>query len=208
MATNLGEYYRGLEVATAAQQGRHGAAPRAAAVLAAATGLFAATELHDQLACRAGCSHCCRFPVGITYGEALLLVAAVADDAVSGAAILAEATATEALPWSALVGRPCPLLAADRCRHHASRPLPCRALGSTDAEACAAALLGTAAVPRDEAAFWRGLGAAAALAAEPPGGSRELRSALAALLTRPADPAAAFRAARPVGDRRDDEAGS
>ncbi|MCU0867085.1 MAG: YkgJ family cysteine cluster protein [Planctomycetes bacterium] len=208
MATNLGEYYRGLEVATAALQGRQGAAPRAAAVLAAATGLFATTERHEQLACRAGCSHCCHFPVGITYGEALLLAAALADDAVSGAAIRASAAATEALPWSALVGQPCPLLAADRCRHHASRPLPCRALGSTDADACAQALTGHAAVPRDEAAFWRGLGAAAALAAEPPGGARELRSALAALLARPADPAAAFRAARTVGDRCHDEAGS
>jgi hypothetical protein len=55
-------------------------------------------------------------------------------------------------------------------------------------------------VPRDEAAFWRGLGAAAALAGDPPGGSRELRSALAALLAHPADPAAAFAAARPAGD--------
>lgn len=200
MVTSHDEFYRGLEAASRALRDRVGAAPRAAAVLAAATGLFTTTELHRRLACAAGCSHCCLFPVGVTYGEALLLAAALASDRNGTAAVLAEAAATRALPWSALVGRPCPLLVGDRCTHHPARPLPCRALGSADAAACAAALRGQVVVPRDEAAFWRGVGAAAALAAEPPGGSRELRSAVAALLSHPTDPAAAFAAARPVGD--------
>jgi hypothetical protein len=204
MATSHGEFYRGLQAATWALRDCAGPAPRAAAVHAAATALFASTEVHGRLACAAGCSHCCHFPVGITFGEATLLVAALGGDADRRDAVQAEAAATAAMPWSALVGRPCPLLVADRCSQHAARPLPCRALGSTDAAACAAALHGSAAVPRDEAAWWRGLGAAAALAAEPPGGSRELRSALAALLTDPIDPMAAFAAARPVGDGVDD----
>lgn len=86
---------------------------------------------------------------------------------------------------------PCPFLRTDRsCGVYAARPLPCRALASSDAEACAAAVRGQATVPRDEAAFWRGLGAAATLATAAPVGSRELRSAVAGLLLAEGNPEA------------------
>ena len=205
MATSHGEFYRGLEQAAAARAAA-GPAPaeQAAAVHRAMAPLFADTEVSDRLACRAGCSHCCHFPVGITFGEALLLAQAVAAEPRLFALVTAEAAATASHGWEQLVGRPCPLLLADRCAAHTARPMPCRALGSTDADACAAALRGPAAVPRDEAAWWRGLGAAAALASAGNGGetiagSRELRAALAAVMAAtPAAAAAAFLAARPV----------
>jgi hypothetical protein len=206
MATSHGEFYRGLERAAAACAAA-GPAPaeQAAAVHRAMAPLLADTEVGDRLACRAGCSHCCHFPVGITFAEALLLAQAVAAEPRLVALVAAEAAATADRGWLQLVGRPCPLLLADRCAAHGARPLPCRALGSTDAEACAAALRGPATVPRDEAAWWRGLGAAAALAeagnlGETAAGSRELRAALAAVLAAPTTTAAAaaFRSARPV----------
>lgn len=98
-------------------------------------------------------------------------------------------------------GRPCPLLQDGACLAHADRPLPCRALASSDAEACARGLRGTGDVPVDDQSFWRGMGAAAALATSAaPFGTRELRDAVRAVLT--ADPtrvAEAFAAARPAG---------
>jgi hypothetical protein len=56
-------------------------------------------------------------------------------------------------------------------------------------------------LPRDETAWWRGLGLAAALDVGPVPGVRELRSAVAAVLAAGDDLAAAaasFRASRPA----------
>ena len=196
------DYYRGVEVAQTALRAaaQAGPAERAAAVHDAMTPWFEATDLAALRACRRGCSHCCRLPVGITFGETLRLAAAVR--AVPGLVehIEREAAATALHTWPQLAGRPCPLLAEDACVIHPSRPLPCRALASSDAAACERGLHGRGDVPVDEAAFWRGLGAASALAAAAPLGSRELRNALAAVLAAsPAAAAAAFLAARPAG---------
>lgn len=216
MATSLDEYYRGLEMAAAALVGMSETAPStdpaaaAAAVHQASSAWFAASPERPR-ACGPGCAHCCHFPVGVTFGEALLLHEALArrgaephQRALAAARALGEAT-----PWERLVGHGCPLLEHGRCSAYEARPLPCRALASRDARACAAALHGSAEVPRDEVAFWRGVGAVAALGRHEPVGSRELRSALLALHAvlgpRPrVDPGelaaarAAFAAARPV----------
>lgn len=187
MATSLDEYYRGFEAAAAALVGRpqaaHDADPRtAAAVVHAASSAWLAAAPERPRACRSGCAHCCHFPVGVTFGEALLLHEALAQQGAEHQRVLAAARAPgDALPWAELVGQACPLLEHGRCSVYAARPLPCRALASSDANACAAALHGTGAVPRDEVAFWRGVGAVAALGRDEPAGSRELRSALLAL---------------------------
>lgn len=203
MPSNLDEYYRGLEAATAAFAATAGCSPadRAAAVHDATAPLLAATPFAAGLACRRGCDHCCRFPVGVTFAEAMRLATRVCAHRQLAEAVAAAAAATAGRPWPELVGVPCPLLRGGECAVHDARPLPCRALGSRDAAACAAASTGTDAgdVPRDDVAWWRGLGAGAALAAGPPAGVRELRAALAAVLAADADPANAFAAARGVG---------
>lgn len=193
MADTQGEYYRGVEAgAAAAAAARAGAGPAAvaAAVHAAATPLLAADGV--PRACAPGCAHCCHFPVGVRAAETLRLAAAVAAVPALAARVLAAADATATATWTQLVGVPCPLLVDGRCAVYDARPLPCRALASRDADACAAALRGApvATSPRDEAAWWRGLGLAAALDAADATGPRELRSGLAAVLAA-ADPAAA-----------------
>lgn len=210
------EFYRGAEAAARALHalpppGDPGAA--AAAVHAAAEPLFATTTDAGRHACRRGCAHCCRFPVGVTFAEAVRLADAIRGSPLA-ARFAAAAAATAADAWSTLAGQPCPLLVDEACAAHAARPLPCRALASRDAAACAQALAGPGDVPTDGEAFWRGLGAAATLGAAPwgvhaptadtplPTGSRELRAAVAAVLAAGDDlrqAAAAFTQARPAG---------
>ena len=204
MSTNQAEYYRGLEVASAAlrhdQRPSRGAhADRAARVHEAIQPLLDQTEDHAQLACRLGCSHCCHYPVGVTYPEAMRLVAAVRLRPELIERIVDASSSKREQSWEQLVGAPCPLLLDHACAVHESRPMPCRALGSLDAEACAVALLTDRMPPRDEVAWWRGLGAAQALANSSPRGSRELRSAVSAILTAPAqDAERAFAGSRTV----------
>lgn len=180
MATSHAEFYRGAEAAAAAAAGTSPVAA-ARAVHDALRPLLAAGADSPPRACRAGCAHCCHFPVGVTFAEALLLHRTLAAEPGLHAAVLANARADAERPWLDLIGRPCPLLTDGRCSTYDSRPLPCRALASSDDAACASALRGTGTAPRDEAAFWRGLGAASVLAKGQPGPSRELRSVLCAL---------------------------
>jgi hypothetical protein len=190
-------YYRGLEGAAAATA-RVDDEPRARA-----QAVHASFEPPDgpDLACRTGCDHCCRFPVGVRLAEALLLADAVSEDAALRARVLAEHAALASASWTDLVGSPCPLLRDGACSCYERRPMPCRALASRDADACARAVDGLDAAPRDEAGWWRGLGGAAAL--DQGLGPRELRAALAALLSLGAAPSrasveAAFSGARDV----------
>ncbi|MEC7584949.1 MAG: YkgJ family cysteine cluster protein [Planctomycetota bacterium] len=159
--------------------------------------------------CRVGCDHCCRHPVGVTFVEAQLLAAAIEASADAERERLTRrvvdaARATAQTQWDGLTDQPCPLLDEQgACSLYAERPIPCRALGSLDAQACKEPRR-HAKVPFDEAAFLTGLAAGAHLADEL--GHRELRSALAAILQAGPDGArGAFATARSVGI--DDPAG-
>ncbi len=195
-------FYRGLEIAQQAMaQVPTSAAGQAAQVHTALAAPLANTTPNAPAACRAGCAACCHLPVGLYFGEALRLRAALEHQPALRAEVASAAAATATLPWRALAGQPCPLLRNGLCAVHPARPLACRALASSDAAACARGVAGTGDVPIDDAAFWLGQGGAAALAAAQPAGPRELRSALHALLhNTPHDAAAlaAFAAARPT----------
>ena len=201
MPTNHAEFYRGLEPASEALQTLKraedtSAATRAKAVHDGIQPLLDTTPESAQLACKRGCSHCCHYPVGITFAEAMRLARFASKRPELRRRIHDADTATSKLSWEELVGMPCPLLVDDACAAHDDRPMPCRALGSLDAQACEQALTTNDAPPRDETAWWRGLGAAHALASLNPSGSRELRSALNAALSQPESPEAGFRSAR------------
>jgi hypothetical protein len=202
VANNHAEFYRGVEAARRAIGAAAGADPAAtaAAVHGAMEALLGDTQGQPARACHRGCAHCCHFPVGVSFGEALRLARRVDGEPTLRDRVVRAATATAALPWTDLVGIACPLLVDGECAVYAERPLPCRALASRDAHACASSLAGSdRPVPRDETAFWRGLGASDALADAGQLGTHELRAAIAALLGRPADAAVAFAAARPAG---------
>jgi hypothetical protein len=196
-------FYRGLEAAQQTLAGLASAASpadRAAAVARQLDVLAAATPDAGRAACRPGCAHCCRHPVGVTLAEALGLRAAIDELPARAAvplraAVRRSAAATADRSWAELARESCPLLAQDRCAVYAARPLPCRGWRSADADACAAA---AAEVPFDREAFLQALGAAQALGAGDPA-PRELRAALAAVLDA-ADPAAAFARARLAGE--------
>jgi Fe-S-cluster containining protein len=118
------------------------------------------------IACRAGCSFCCRsLRVSVSPPEIFALAACIdalpaagreatlariraADDATRGLSV-AQRTAARI---------PCPLLENDRCSVYDSRPLSCRAAVSLDAGACQSSFEGRPTpvpVPR---AFWDALG--------------------------------------------------
>ena len=199
MSTTQREYYAGLERASAACAGTHGP-NRARAVHAT---VHATTT--QQAACHSGCDHCCHFPVGVRLAEAMLLAEAIRGAGLCGR-VTEEQAQTASQSWGELAGRRCPLLVDGRCAVYEARPTPCRALLSADAQACAQALSTPTRVPRDEAAWWRGLGAASLL--DGAFGARELRSALAAVLAHREDEeprrvAASFAAARRVPGQDD-----
>ena len=174
MSTSHREFYVGLERAAAARAGHTDAAG------ARAVHQTLAADESTRSACRSGCDHCCHFPVGVRFSEALLLAASISTDARLRATVQRAEEVSRPKSWRDLAGEPCPLLAGGHCARYDARPTPCRALRSFDADACRGALQGTHAVPRDERAWWRGLGAAASLDDEI--GPRELRSAVASLL--------------------------
>lgn len=202
MTTSQAEFYRGSEAASAALAGHTLSPPpvRAAVVHKALAVLFASGEVQPPRACAEGCAHCCHFPVGVTYGEAMVLAAAAQQEPTIRERLRTAAQETAELAWSELVGLPCPFLWQSKCSVYEHRPLPCRALASSNAESCRDALSGRGVPHRDEVAFWRGLGAAAALLPDHPAGNRELRSSVAALLDAPRarDPVATFGAAKPT----------
>ena len=196
-------FYRGLELAQVAGRGAAAdPADRAAAVQVAIDRELAASPSAATRACRAGCSFCCRHPVGVTLPEAIRLRQALdqlppPQRTERVAAITAVAMSTATLPWPALASFDCPLLIDGRCSVYDARPLPCRSWASFDAEACERHSRGVGDIPCDTDAFALGLGASAGLG---PGGQAELRSALAAMLhADPVDAERAFASARRAG---------
>lgn len=97
----------------------------------------------DSAACAKGCGWCCHQVVGITVAEESLLADAVA--ALPGPVRTRLACRTReaherlsSIPveqWQAH-RIPCPLLEEGACLLHDSRPLPCRAVLSSDANVC------------------------------------------------------------------------
>jgi Fe-S-cluster containining protein len=102
----------------------------------------------DVLACKKGCDHCCRRPVGTTAPSVLRIAAALRERLSSGqfAEILARVVAldetTHGAAWT-LTDRPplpCAFLVDGACGIYPVRPLVCRAWNSADADACRRAL--------------------------------------------------------------------
>lgn len=197
MSTTHAEFYRGLELASQALAGGStDPVDQAAAVHRTIQPHLDDTPAAHGLACRRGCSHCCHFPVGVTFPEAMRIAQVITDRPELRETLRAAHTTTADKTWEQLVAVPCPMLRDDACAIHEARPMPCRALGSSDAQACEDSLTAAATPPRDETAWWRGLGAAAALAEGSPGGTRELRSAVNNILTDRDSPEVAFTNAR------------
>jgi uncharacterized protein len=102
-------------------------------------------EYRPAIACREGCSFCCRKPgVLVTLAELIRIVAHLRN--IRDARGLDELQARAAGYVAQLRGRhfndpttdsvPCPLLVDDRCSVYDVRPLVCRGFNSTSAEAC------------------------------------------------------------------------
>src|SRR5262245_61490750 len=100
-------FYRGLERAQPALPAGAPPAERAAAAHRLLDDLAAAGQ--PAWACRAGCAHCCRHPVGVTFAEALRLrdgIRALPPGAAARVAanVTAAAQALRGQPWRALAG--------------------------------------------------------------------------------------------------------
>jgi Fe-S-cluster containining protein len=105
-------------------------------------------EYRPALACREGCSYCCRKPgVLVTVPELLRLLFTIESrfdsHARSALASRAEryASQIEATNFNDATDDsvPCPLLVDERCSAYDVRPLVCRGYNSTSADACRAA---------------------------------------------------------------------
>lgn len=73
----------------------------------------------EHVACRQGCSACCRMNVTVSALEAEAIAA------VTGR-LMANVTGAIQHPQDRFVGSPCPFLSADQCSIYESRPLACR----------------------------------------------------------------------------------
>lgn len=105
-------------------------------------GSLAKTDLQapqDLIACRKGCSHCCKMWVSATAPEIFQLVRFLHKGVFDLDRIKRKAFATRGLDFDAR-GREihgCPLLAEDEsCSVYAARPVACRTATSSDAEQC------------------------------------------------------------------------
>ncbi len=101
----------------------------------------------DQIACRLGCTYCCRQPVGGHALGVFLIARTIIQAPPSRQRLLLERlirsiSATDPLDGEALAcsGLACPFLAGDRiCGIHRVRPIACRNSLSRDAQGCAVA---------------------------------------------------------------------
>ena len=127
-----------------------GPAAAARAAIAVADRVMAGLALNPEsgevvagAVCAPGCGWCCHQVVGVTVAEEEMVEQAVsaldaeARDRLARRTREAEARLSR-LPMEQWQGArvPCPALEDARCVIHASRPLPCRAVLSTDAEIC------------------------------------------------------------------------
>ncbi len=98
------------------------------------------------LACRAGCSYCCHYPVTATVPEVIRITATLQAEATEGElAVLREKIEAHEQARTGLVGPersripvPCPLLEQGRCSAYEIRPLTCRGWTSLDVSRCEA----------------------------------------------------------------------
>jgi Fe-S-cluster containining protein len=101
-----------------------------------------------SLACKRGCDHCCRRPVGTTAPTVLRIAAALREKLSDSefATVLARVVAldekTHGVSWTPAERPPlaCAFLVDGECSIYAVRPFVCRAWNSADAEACRRAL--------------------------------------------------------------------
>lgn len=93
-----------------------------------------------KLACRKGCSHCCRTWVSVSAPEALFVAKLIGRRKDSGAAADVRAAHLATKDYNIVMRVkqpvPCPMLKDDACTVYDSRPLFCRGAVSTDAAAC------------------------------------------------------------------------
>jgi hypothetical protein len=96
------------------------------------------------VACKEGCSWCCRQKVCVTVPEVLHLTECVRTtfsaeqlaDLRSRLAALDDVTREMDVPARAAAGLPCALLVNDRCSAYAARPVKCPTWYSFDARGC------------------------------------------------------------------------
>jgi Fe-S-cluster containining protein len=93
----------------------------------------------DLVACRRGCSHCCKMWVSATAPEIFHLARAVRAARLDVPNIVERCRSTQGLDFETrqrVIGE-CPLLGADGgCTTYAARPIVCRTAASSDAEVC------------------------------------------------------------------------
>jgi hypothetical protein len=119
-----------------------------------------------SIACRAGCSFCCRsLRIEVSAPEALGVAEAInAMPEPQRAATLARVRDAEDRTRGMTTAQrvqarvPCPLLQDDRCSVYDARPLSCRAAVSLDAAACEQSFAGIPTPIPMPRAYWEALG--------------------------------------------------
>jgi hypothetical protein len=95
------------------------------------------------IACRSGCSHCCRQRVAVTAPEAFALAHVVRSRTALADAVTATDARTRRLDGKQRLAAAtdCPLLLDRKCGVYAARPLACRSLTSLDVNGCIASFI-------------------------------------------------------------------
>jgi hypothetical protein len=120
-----------------------------------------------NIACRAGCSFCCRSPlIEVSAPEVLGVAEAIKAmpelqraETIARVRAADDRTRNRTIAQRAQVRIACPLLQNDRCSVYDARPLSCRAAVSLDAAACERSFGGTPTPIPSPRAYWEALGA-------------------------------------------------
>jgi Fe-S-cluster containining protein len=99
---------------------------------------------NGQVACKAGCDHCCHQSVGVTPAEGLAIVEhLLRTRSAEALAQVKERVATARVRTRGLTAEqryspdhPCPFLVDSACSIYEVRPLSCRGMNALDAEEC------------------------------------------------------------------------